>query len=387
MPYARPTLSTLIAQAQQDFAAAQITDETGDVIDGFLPVGVIAALSMVLPGEAYEHYGFLDWISKQAIPWTATDEFLSGWAALKGITQKPATATTATVTFSGTNGTSVPSGTAITRSDGTAYTSTASETVSAGTVSVPIAAVTAGAAGNFTNGATFYLANPIAGIQAQSTGSTQVIAGADQEKTDAFRSRMLQAYAAPPQGGDRSDYIEWATAVPGVTRAWIAPNAAGAGTVSVYFMMDVAESAHNGFPQGTNGVAAAETRDTPATGDQLTLANAIYAKQPVTALVYALAPTASPVAFTISDLGANNTTAMQTAIAAALADMFVRLANVGGTVNPQTGTAWPAIEPSDWYAALEAIPGLDEFKIPTPSASITPGTGLLFTVGALTFNT
>lgn len=78
------------------------------------------------------------------------------------------------------------------------------------------------------------------------------------------------------------------------------------------------------------------------------------------------AHTASPVAFAVADLGANNPAAMQAAITAALADMFVRLGNVGGSVVPSTGAAWPAIEPDAWYAALEAIPGL------TASRSLRP---------------
>jgi len=196
---------------------------------------------------------------------------------------------------------------------------------------------------------------------------------------------MLAAYAAPPQGGDRQDYVEWALAVPGVARAWVAPLLAGGGTVSVFFMMDVAEAAHNGFPQGSNGVASNEPRDVAATGDQLTVANALFPKRPVTALVYACAPTASPVAFTVADLGANNTAVMQAAITAALADMFVRLGNVGGSVVPSTGAAWSAIEQDAWYAALEAIPGLTGFKVTAPSASITPAVGALFTVGTVTF--
>lgn len=170
-----------------------------------------------------------------------------------------------------------------------------------------------------------------------------------------------------------------------MTRAWVAPLLAGGGTVSVFFMMDVAEAAHNGFPQGSNGVAANEPRDVAATGDQLTVANALFPKRPVTALVYACAPTASPVAFTVADLGGNNTAAMQTAITAALGDMFVRLGHVGGSVVPSTGAAWPAIEPDAWDAALEAIPGLTGFKVTAPSTSITPGVGALFTVGTVTF--
>ena len=48
-----------------------------------------------------------------------------------------------------------------------------------------------------------------------------------------------------------------------------------------------ARPCHGGFPQGTNGVAALETRDTAATGDQLAVANYLYPLRPVTPIVYA----------------------------------------------------------------------------------------------------
>lgn len=388
MPYGRPTLTELIDQAQQDINSAQITDAGGNVLAGLLPQGVLPVLSITQAGMAYEHYGFLDWISLQSIPWSATGEFLEGWAALKGVTREPATATTGSVTFSGSpDGTDLPSGTGIVRNDGFSYVTTADVAVAAGTVTASMRAVTPGAAGNFGTNAVFLLASPIVGIQPQSIASAQVTVGADQELDGALRTRMLLAYAAPPQGGDRTDYIEWALAVPGVTRAWVTPNGMGAGTVVLYVMLDLAESAFAGFPQGTNGVAAAETRAAPATGDQLTVANAILPLQPVTSLLYVVAPTAQPVAFTVADLGLNNTAPMQAQIAAALTDMFFRLGQVGGTVNPTTGAAWAGIEPSDWYAALEAIPGLSEFKVTVPAAAIVPSSGNLLTLGTVTYVT
>ena len=105
---------------------------------------------------------------------------------------------------------------------------------------------------------------------------------------------MLESYGAPPHGGNSSDYVTWALEVPGVTRAWVPPVPLIPGAVTVFFMMDVSEAAHGGFPQGTNGVASLETRDIAATGDQLAVANSIYPLRPVTPIVYAVAPTAAP---------------------------------------------------------------------------------------------
>jgi uncharacterized phage protein gp47/JayE len=150
-------------------------------------------------------------------------------------------------------------------------------------------------------------------------------------------------------------------------------------------MMDVAEAAFGGFPQGTNGVATNEPRDVTATGDQLVVANALLPLQPVTALVYAMAPVPTPVNFTIADLGAANTAPNQALITRALQEMFAVFGQVGGTLNPVTGAAWPGIEPDAWYAAIEAVPGLKGFKVTTPSALITPSVGQLFTLGTVTF--
>jgi uncharacterized phage protein gp47/JayE len=388
MPYAIPTLAELIQQVQSDLNSADIVDADGNTINGFLEVGIVPVVAgRTLPGFVYEHYGYQAWISKQAVPWTATDEFFSGWAALRGVYQEAPTFTIGTVTFSGTNGTTIPNATPLTRSDGTAFVTTAAGTVASLNVTVPVQAVVAGSAGNFIANTGFTLSNSIANITAQSTGSAQTTAGTDQETFAAFKTRTLAIYASPPQGGDAQDYVEWASAVSGVTRAWVNPNGNGVGTVVVYVMLDIVESAYNGFPQGTNGVAALDTRDTAATGDQLTVANAIYPKQPVTALVYLYAPVADPIPFTINNLGSNNTSAMQTAIKNALNDMFLRYGSVGGTKNPLTLAAWPSIQPSAWYEALAAISGLTSFTVGAPLTPIVPGTGQLPVLGTVTFNT
>jgi uncharacterized phage protein gp47/JayE len=387
MPYAIPTLVQLIEEAEQDVNSARITDDNGNVIDGFLQIGIVPVVAgTVLPGLAYGHYGYQDGIAKQSVPWTATGESFAGWAALKGESQKPATYTQGTVTWSGTGDASIPSGFGVTRSDGIQFVTTALAQIEDNAVTAPIKAVVAGSSGNFANGTTFLLANSIQNITAQSTGSAQTVIGADQETFEAFKTRVLAIYAAPPQGGDAQDYIEWAEEVPGVTRAWVNPSGMGAGTVVVYVMLDVAESANSGFPVGTNGVAGAETRDVPAAGDQLTVANALFPKQPVDALVYICAPNAFAVNFIFNGLAANNTTANQQAITAALTDMFLRLANVAGTQNPQTRAAWPSIQPSAWYEAVGAIVGLTSFTVGAPLAPIVAPTGSLPVLGTVAFN-
>ena len=302
MPFSRPTLTELRRRT-----AAEVASELPAGADPLLRFNNLTILAKVLADLANAHYGYLDYIARMAVPWTTADEYLVGWAALKNVFQKEATAGTGTVTFTGTAGT-IPLGAEIARGDGVLYTTTADATLVSGTCAVPVAAQTTGVGTTLSIGMTMRLSIAINGINAQGTVSAVTAPGTDVESDDAFRARMLQVYQEPPQGGAIADYREWALAVSGVTRAWCVPLGMGQGTVIVYTMFDKAKTAYDettlalDLPQGSNGVAAAETRDSAATGDQLTVANAIYPLRPVTALVYASAPTPAWQAFTISGL-------------------------------------------------------------------------------------
>lgn len=374
MPYERPTLSELRAEASADIAASL------PGVDPLLRFSNLRVLAAILAGMSNEHYGYIDWVAQQAVPFTATDEFLYAWGALKNVYLKAATfagdATTnggGAVTFSNcTAGVPIPSGTPLARGDGATFKTTALVVVNGGGVAVCLVkADVAGADGNCDLGTTLVLATSIPGIQSNSIVTTAVTGGADIETQDEFRSRMLQVYANPPQGGAAADYIDWALQVAGVTRAWCRPLIMGPGTVMVYFMEDDVRSAFGGFPQGTNGVAALETRDFPATGDQLVVANYIYPLRPATALVYAGAPTNSPTAFTINGI-ANVLT--RAAIGLAIDEVFRRSASPGGTTNLL-----------EIEAAIAAVPGSAGAVITSPVANIVAAAGALSTRGAITW--
>ena len=365
MPYARPTLSDLRKQVAADIASALPNT------DPLLRFSNLQIMGVIEAGLAHLHYGYLDWISKQSIPATATDEFLEAWAALKGVTRKAAAQASGQITFTGKPGTDIPSGTPISRGDGVLYISTADAVVAGGgTAVVSAQAVVAAAGGNCQTATVMTLGMAIAGMQSNGTVTSAFTGGADVETPDEFRTRMLVVYANPPQGGAVADYIEWATDVPGVTRAWC--SLAG-GLVYVFIMLDDAESAFGGFPQGTNGVAAAEPRGVAATGDQLTVANAILPLQPVTALVYVLAPVQNSVNFTIANISGVSV-AVQTQISAAIADVFFRKGSPAGT-----------IDLSDIESAIAAIAGTEGFVITVPNNNIVNPTSSLPVVGTITY--
>ena len=379
MPYQFPSIEALIAAGQADITGSDLPGA-----DGFLPRALLPLLAVIQAGFALGHYDAIAYAMKQATPFTCTDEWLDTWAAFKGVFRKDATAAgaagTSYATFSGAVGTPLPAGTPVNRNDGFGYLTTADGAVGAnGTVVVPIAAATPGTAGNAPQGVALTLGTGVTNIGSAGSASSAVTGGADQEIDDDLRTRMLFAFANPPAGGSDTDYVSWTLAVAGVTRAWCNPNGAGAGTVVVYAMLDLANAAWGGFPQGSNGVATAELRDSAAQGDQLTMANVLYPQRPVTALVYVCAPVAQPINYAIAELSPN-TPAIQAAITTALQSMHLRKAAVGGTTDTG-GTLYP----SDWNEAIAAVPGIQHFAVTFPAVAVTPPTGSLLTVGTPTF--
>ncbi|MGS0648892.1 baseplate J/gp47 family protein [Komagataeibacter melomenusus] len=350
MAYPRPTLSQLRQQALQDVVSGGIPG-----VVAVLRFSVLYVLAMVLAGLAWLHYGYIDWVSLQSVPWTATDEYLAAWGALKGVYRKGATAATGTATFPATGTSTIPAGTQFALQGGVLATASAESVTADGTTVVSWTASSTGSAGNVTLGTIATLSSPVPGIQTSGTVTGVTVSGADIEDEDDFRTRVMEAFQAQGEDGKQADYVDWAEAVTGVTRAWCVGNGFGAGTVVVYIMLDEANAATGGFPVGTDGTAAGDPRYTTATGDQLTVANAIQAERPVTALVIVCAPIAQPVDFVITDLGTGDTTANHTAIKTALADMFQRVSAPGGTINP-----------NDWQEAIAAI-GLDSFEVKSPT--------------------
>lgn len=369
MPYQRPTLTELQQQVASDIAS----NAPGS--DPLLRFANLKITGRVQAGLAHQHYGYIDYIAQQAVPWTSTGEYLAAWGALRNTFQKAPSASTGSVSFVGVPGTTVLAGTAGARGDGVTYTSQVDATVqSNGIAVVSFVADQAGAAGNCDAGTVITLGVAMPGIQSSGSASVAFTGGADAESEDDFNERVMSAYQATPQGGAVGDYATWALGVSGVTRAWVTRNGFGAGTVVVYVMLDDAQASHGGFPQGTDGVATGDkSRGVAATGDQLAVANAIFPLQPVTALVYVCSPIPNPINFTITGLTVASD-ATKSAISAAIVGVFRTNGAPGGT-----------IDMSDINSAIGSIPGTSGFVITSPVGNIANTTGQLPTLGNITY--
>lgn len=380
MPYNRPTLTELRAR---NLAAIESELKGIGTPLRFSNLNIIGTADA---GLAYLHYGYLDWIAKQSVPWSATDENLAGWAALKSVTQKPANAGTNNATiFTGSAGSTLPSGTVLNRGDGYQYTTDAEiEIGSLGTATGAITAVLpdpnddptgGGAAGNTPAGTQLTLDVSISGVDSTVTISTAITDGADIETEDAFRSRTLLAYQNTPQGGNDDDYEGWALEVSGVTRAWTAPRLMGAGTVGVYIMIDGTDESNHGFPVGTDGISELDDWSAvKATGDQGRVADYIFPLQPVTALVYICSPIQKTVNFIIDGISTADSTTTA-AIDAAIDSVFFE------SGNPTGGK----ILLSDLVIALSNVSGTSGFILTSPSANIITAIGELPVRGTVTY--
>lgn len=375
MPFTRPTLTQLDQDAQGDLVSALAI--TGKL----LAKAILRILVRVLVRLTYGLYGYLDWIARMSVPFTAEGEFAEAWGNMKGVPRKSWAAATGTFATTGTQiGAVLPSGTPLSRQgDGYPYVTTADGTVQAnGTLTAPAVAVIdpsnpQGAAGDCDAGTVLIIGAAVASINTSGQAQADFTGGADVETDDSYRPRYLAAYAQPAQGGAANDYDTWSEAIPGVTRVWVSRNGAGAGTVVVYFMMDLAEAAHGGFPQGTDGVAALEPRAAAATGDQLIVANALYTPQPVTALVYAVAPKQNTVTYSVNLPGASAAT--KAAIQTAIVEAHQQQGSPGGVVLPN-GVAGGIYLLSYTESAVASVPNSAGFvitEVACDNGTVTPG--------------
>lgn len=351
--FQRPTLPQLIVRAQAD-------------IEARLPDSKPQARRSLLSGVAHMHadaaqglYGYISWVADQILPDTADSEWLERHALWRaGLTPVAAVASTGNATLSGTNGATVDAGTQLQDADGAIYTTNAIATIVAGTATAAVTAQTAGAAGNLAEGAILTFVSPVAGVQAQVlVAAGGLTGGADNETPERLLARLANVMQTPPQGGTIDDYVVWALAAhPNVTRAWAEENTMGAGTVVTRFMTDNAT---------VNGI--------PDAGTVATVLAYISARRPAgLAGCYVVAPIADPLAMTIKL--SPNTSAVQLAAAAEIADVLLREAAPGGTILI-----------SHLNEAISLTAGETDHLIVTPAADITHTAGHIAVPGTITW--
>lgn len=346
MAFERPSLSALVTRIEADFVSRLTAG------GALVRRSVVKVLARVMAGAMHLLYGNVNFVSKQILPDTAEAEYLDRHAGIWGITRHAATYAEGTVTFTGTNGTLIPSGTELSSPDGKTYTTDANGTISAGSATVAITASEAGTESNLDVASELSPSSPIAGIDSTVTVATATDA-TDTESDEDLLERVLTRIQTPPAGGTENDYITWAKEVAGVTRAWCFPERMGPGTVGVTFVRDDDEDI------------------IPSAGELTEVEDYIEDRRPVTATVTVFAPTPVELDFEIDGVA---DAAVRTAIEAELEDLIRREAEPEGTLLI-----------SHIREAISKAEGEEDHDLVSPAADVVAGTGELTVMGTITW--
>lgn len=346
--FVRPTLPELVTRIEQDFVSRL------GASGALLRRAVVRVLARVVAGATHMLHGHLEFLAAQIFGDTAEGSYLVRLAGLFGVFRNAAQFSGGRVVVTGVDGTVIPINTVFTRADGVTYKTLAEVIVAAGVASPSVVAVLAGADGDAGAGVVLSFESPVVGADATVTVDVDgLTGGANEEDDEDLRTRFLQRLRNPPQGGADPDYVGWARAVPGVTRAWCYPRELGAGTVVVRFVRD-----------DDPGLI-------PSVGEVAAVQAYIDARRPATATVTVLAPIDTPLNLTIAITPSNTTT--KAAVTAELADLLARGVPSATTLKSQINLA------------VGNAAGVTDYTVSVPAGDVTHTTGQLATLGTITW--
>jgi uncharacterized phage protein gp47/JayE len=357
VPWSTPTLKEVRGLVRDNVRASL------PGADASVPNSVLRVLSDAQGGLCHLTLQYIDWLALQLLPDTAETEWLDRHGDIwlvnsdgsKG--RKQATFASGSVTFTGVEGSFVPSGTQLT-GPAAGYETTDYVSIGPGPSEAPARALDPGIGGNMNTGDMMGLSGSIPGVDGNVTVVTMT-GGVDQENDDDLRARILHRIQNPPMGGATADYVTWALAVPGVTRAWAAPEQ-GIGTITVRFLMDELRADDDGWPQPQ---------------DVQAVATYIDKMRPVTVKdCYVLAPIKQFIDVSIAHL-MPSTIAAAGAIETSIQEMLHELAAPGQTIY----AAWVS------YAIMNA-PGVQSFQLLTTDDNVMPSLGHMAVLGTILYD-
>lgn len=172
-------------------------------------------------------------------PVFAWGEYLDDHGETIDLPRKDETFASGVVTFTGTVGTQIPTGTEVSTtspdpdSDPVVFSTTGPATIpGGGSVDVAVQAEEAGVLGNVSSGQISILQSPVPGVSAVANAAATG-GGADVETDDDYRIRILKKLSEAQGAGNAADYVRWALDYPGVGHATAEAVWDGPGTVRV----------------------------------------------------------------------------------------------------------------------------------------------------------
>jgi uncharacterized phage protein gp47/JayE len=370
MPWSTPALRD-VRQLVRDSVNASLPGADANV-----PNSVLRVLSDNQGALCHLTLQYIDWLSLQLLPDTAETEWLDRHGRIwlvnaDGSTgRKMATLASGQAQFQGiVDGTVIPAGTQLQSgvalpfnldSPNASVTFETLSDISTSAISLVtgnIRAVDAGSFGNLPDGSVLAITPGVDGVSSTAF-AIDLSGGTDTETDDELRARVLQRIQNPPMGGSQADYVSWALAVPGVTRAW-ANVEQGIGTMTTRFMMDDLRASNNGFP-------------TPE--DTVAVQSYIDKMRPVTVKdCFVLGPIEQFITVVISNLNPN-TVECQSEIETQLENMLFQMASPGQTIY----SAWVS-------AAIMQAPSVISFDLVTNDDYVMDGPGYMAVLSTILY--
>jgi len=253
MPWSTPTLRD-VRSIVRDFIRGSLPGA-----DALVPNSVLRVMSDNQAALCHLTLQYIDWLALQLIPDTAEGEWLDRHGDIwlvnaDGTTgRKVATLAQGSVNVVGTEGgLIVPIGARLRSFNNFLNRDVDYETLETVTtatnntpVPVDVRALDPGVLGNLDPGDDLFFTS-VSGVTATVITLT---GGTDTENDDDLRARVLERIRQPPMGGAAHDFVRWAKAVPGCTRAWCSPLEMGIGTVTVRVLFDDLRADDDGWPR------------------------------------------------------------------------------------------------------------------------------------------
>lgn len=167
-----------------------------------------------------------------AVPTEDGGSHIDAFAGIFGLVRSAGSKATATVTFSGANGTIIPAGTWVVAASGERYQTLSAVTISEGSATVTVEAEEIGSSYNVGAASISRMQSTLSGVTAV-TNAAPAAGGSDAESDRAFYTRLHTMLSEPVASGNVNNYKQWARECSGVGYAAVLPLWDGNGTVKV----------------------------------------------------------------------------------------------------------------------------------------------------------
>ena len=326
---------------------------------------VLEAIANAVAGAAHLLYIHADNLFASVFPSVAAGTDLDRWGDTVGLARKAASPARVTATLEGDAGTAVEAGAEAAGTSGAIYTLDADATVpSEGSVATAWTAAVPGSAGDLAPGSQLVLSEAVAGLRSALAVTALADPGEDQEADGDYRDRIVNYFRRTTyRAGGVDDYRDWATQVPGITRAWVAPD----------------------YGNISNRVAVFCRKEggSPTAAELEAVSTHLASLKPVTADVVVLAPPEEAVNMTI--LIRRDAPSVRASVLANLADLFASEAVPRGTLRDDGTVAGGRVLLSRIREAVSLAAGEEDSSVSLDSDPIPAAANAILVLGNVTF--